>query len=244
MIVIISKIDVNWGKAFEGFLPSKYVFAPGALYTCMLECFLVSARILIICVMVAVGILGATVMPHSLFLGSALATQNRVSSAPKSGYLLSPSSDSSKSSSQTTIYRPLSRYQRAIHVIKEFLITPFRTPPASAYSTRAQRHEDRENNSFEFIKAHIYHGTVDMMISLLGFAVMINALLVGLLLLPVDSPVDIGMYRILILAGAVFYYGAGVNASPGGPASLFDAYDLIKELVGQGALLWPLLVIS
>ena len=61
---------------------------------------------------------------------------------------------------------------------KEFLITPFRTPAPSVYSTRAQRHEDRENNPFEFIKDHIYHGMVDMMISLLGFAVMINALLV------------------------------------------------------------------
>jgi metal iron transporter len=27
-----------------------------------------------------------------------------------------------------------------------------------------------------FVKAHIYHGTVDVMISLLGFAVVINSL--------------------------------------------------------------------
>jgi metal iron transporter len=51
------------------------------------------------------------------------------------------------------------------------------------------------------------------------------------------------MCRILILAGAVFYYGSGVNASPGGPASLFDAYDLIKELVGQGVSLFCLLLV-
>lgn len=48
------------------------------------------------------------------------------------------------------------------------------------------------------------------------------------------------MYRILVLASAVFYYGTGVTASggsggSGGPASLFDAYDLVKELVGQGS---------
>jgi hypothetical protein len=58
----------------------------------------------------------------------------------------------------------------------------------------------------------------------------------------VDSSIDDGTYRILILAGAVFYYGSGVNGS-GGPASLFDAYDLVKLHVGQGALLFPPLVI-
>ncbi len=41
--------------------------------------------------------------------------------------------------------------------------------------------------------------------------------------------------RILILAGAVFYYGAGANS--GGPASLFDAYDLLRDIVGQGTFL-------
>jgi metal iron transporter len=79
-----------------------------------------------------------------------------------------------------TSFRPPGRYQRAILAIKEFLIVPFRTPPTSAYSTRAQRHKDRENNPFEFVKAHIYHGTVDIMLNLLGFAVLINSLLVYL----------------------------------------------------------------
>jgi metal iron transporter len=138
--------------------------------------FLPSLLFLIPSPTIAVGILGATVMPHSLFLGSALATQDRVSSSPKSGHLLLPSAESSKSSSQSTLYQPLPRYQRTLHAIKEYIITPFRTPPASSYSTRAQRYEDRENNPIEFIKAHIYHGTADMVISLLGFAVMINAL--------------------------------------------------------------------
>ncbi|THU79099.1 hypothetical protein K435DRAFT_698645, partial [Dendrothele bispora CBS 962.96] len=59
----------------------------------------------------------------------------------------------------------------------------------------------------------IYHGTVDVVMSLLGFAVVINSL-------------------ILILASAVFFYG---NVDGAGDAGLFDAYDLIKELVGPGA---------
>ena len=39
--------------------------------------------------------------------------------------------------------------------------------------------------------------------------------------------------RILILASAVFHYGAGQGT--GGPASLFDAYALLKQIVGQGS---------
>lgn len=39
-------------------------------------------------------------------------------------------------------------------------------------------------------------------------------------------------HSILILASSVFYYG---TAKSDGPASLFDAYDLIKDLVGKGA---------
>jgi metal iron transporter len=35
MAMIIAKINVNWGQAFDGFVPSQELFASGALYTCM-----------------------------------------------------------------------------------------------------------------------------------------------------------------------------------------------------------------
>jgi len=34
MLVIITKVDVKWDDAFVGYLPSKYVFKSGGLYTC------------------------------------------------------------------------------------------------------------------------------------------------------------------------------------------------------------------
>ena len=40
--------------------------------------------------------------------------------------------------------------------------------------------------------------------------------------------------RILILSGAVFFNG---NTGAQNPASLFDAYDLLRDIVGQGASL-------
>lgn len=39
MAVIIAKIDVNWADAFQGYVPSKYIFKSGGLYTCMYSCF-------------------------------------------------------------------------------------------------------------------------------------------------------------------------------------------------------------
>jgi metal iron transporter len=34
MLVIITKVDVDWGEAFLGYVPSKPVFQAGGLYTC------------------------------------------------------------------------------------------------------------------------------------------------------------------------------------------------------------------
>ncbi|EEB93577.1 hypothetical protein MPER_07741, partial [Moniliophthora perniciosa FA553] len=89
-------------------------------------------------------------------------------------------------------------------------------PPPSSYATVAKRHSERENNSYAFVIAHVYHGIVDVAVSLLGFAV---------------SP-----FSILILASAVFFYGNGLTGENAGKdaAGLFDAYDLIKDLVGPG----------
>ncbi|KAJ7722589.1 natural resistance-associated macrophage protein-domain-containing protein [Mycena metata] len=156
MVILISKVDVDWGKAFEGFLPSKDIFSAGGIYT-------------------SVGILGATVMPHTLFLGSALATQDRETPPP---------------------------------VVK---LKPLQATDSG--STRAEHHADRENNSLDFIRAHLSHAIVDIVGSLLSFAVLINSL-------------------ILILAGTVFFYGKHYVSST---ASLFDAYDLIHNIVGAPA---------
>jgi metal iron transporter len=174
--------------AFDGFIPSKYVFGPGALYACKLQSFSCKNFFFHVQLTIAaVGIIGATVMPHSLYIGSALATQNRISPAPKlvAYPLVTTSRESLKDSIEiaTSFRAPLPKYQRIIHATRDFLVTPFRTPPPSAYSARAQRYEDRENNTFDFVRLHIYHGMVDMVVSLLGFAVVINALLVFLILL-------------------------------------------------------------
>ncbi|KAJ4482297.1 natural resistance-associated macrophage protein-domain-containing protein [Lentinula aciculospora] len=219
MCIIISRVHVEWSHAFQGYLPSKYIFPNGAFYT-------------------SVGILGATVMPHSLFLGSALSTQDRDPS-PKSQYPSHPV-NSTTSSSTSTVFSardfPESTVLKEMpegdllprdksHTTKWYSTHPFRfimakvfrTPPETMYGMKytAKRHEDWENNSFDFVKRHLYHGTVDVIGSLLGFAVVINSM-------------------ILILSGAVFFRGNGASPDQS-TAGLFDAYDLIRDIVGHSA---------
>ncbi|KAF9254239.1 natural resistance-associated macrophage protein [Marasmius fiardii PR-910] len=181
MCIILARVDIDWGDAFFGYLPSKYIFPNGALYT-------------------SVGILGATVMPHSLFLGSALATQDRTPDSEQ------PESDATAVSASTRAGGILSR-------TLVFFIHAFKRPPPNTSSTSARRHSERENNSLQFVKAHMYHGIVDVSFSLLGFAVLINS-------------------SILIISSAVFFQREGKHKMPAG---LFQAYDLIEGTVGEAA---------
>ncbi|KAK7685361.1 hypothetical protein QCA50_011726 [Cerrena zonata] len=199
MCIIISKVGVQWGQAFDGFVPSDSLFKSGALYT-------------------SIGIIGATVMPHSLFLGSALATQDRITSDTESHKSLSTatSAASSQSALASTAGKVSGwqRLRRAFHHFKAAALSAFRIIPIEKFTNEPTTHAERDNRPLDVVRAHIYHGTIDMAVSLLGLAVVINAL-------------------ILILASAVFFYGSG--AGSGGPASLFDAYDLLRDLVGQPA---------
>ncbi|CAA7264930.1 unnamed protein product [Cyclocybe aegerita] len=139
MIVIISKVDVNWADAFEGYVPSKYIFAQGGIYT-------------------SVGILGATVMPHSLFLGSALATQDRISWRNKNSQHAGLHSVDSKESDGSLEVKPaekVSFFRRFYEESKESVMEAFRKPPSSMYATAATKHSERTNNPFEFV-AHIF----------------------------------------------------------------------------------------
>ncbi|KAG1754742.1 natural resistance-associated macrophage protein-domain-containing protein [Suillus paluster] len=198
MTIIITKISVAWGQAFDGFVPSQALFASGALYT-------------------SVGILGATVMPHSLFLGSHLATQDRVSKKPLPP--VSSLSDKVRERESTGVASRRERLRclgRAIWQNFRSLFVVSRVE-LEELNARPKSYEQRENNPLEFVQSHMYHGMFDMVASLLGFAVIINAL-------------------ILILASAVFYYGSGAYGSES-PASLFDAHTLINNSIGTGAAL-------
>jgi metal iron transporter len=108
-------------------------------------------------------------MPHSLFIGSALATQDRLSPTPLKDDNMSTSSLGSLPEAQP-------RSRGILKRIKASLSGALRVNALDRHKDRPQRHEDRENNSYWFVKSHIYHGVVDIVLSLLGIAVVINSM--------------------------------------------------------------------
>ena len=131
------------------------------------------------------GILGATVMPHSLFLGSALATQDRISFRAPQDVLVgggtrdnnnTVSGDEKDTNDSFLLNQPSDKkkiwhLRRLYEKFKRFMLDAFLKPPPNFYC-------ERQNNSFEFVRAHIYFGMFDIVGSLFGFAVMINSLYV------------------------------------------------------------------
>ncbi|KAI0050665.1 natural resistance-associated macrophage protein [Auriscalpium vulgare] len=182
-IVLLVKVHANWAHVFLGFVPSSRLFetSPNALYT-------------------AVGILGATVMPHALFLGSFLSTQDRVSTTPLP--LPSPANASPHGG-------------RGLRVWFRSLFAITRADRIAADREWRDNFVRPENNTLEFVHAHLGHGIVDIVTSLLGVAVPINS-------------------AILIIAASVFFES---SQSASAPAGLFDAHDLIKQSVGTAAAL-------
>ncbi len=128
------------------------------------------------------GIIGATVMPHSLFLGSALATQDRIQFRKRPSET-NFSQDCEDAMVETRSTKSRSLFRRILKYCEESVLSAFRSPPPSLYASSATRHNEHSNNSYEFVRAHIYHGTFDMVGSLLGFAVVINSLCVNFCIL-------------------------------------------------------------
>ena len=177
MAIIISQVDVHWGYAFDGFVPSKTIFQSGALYTCKCDSTRHSIYSLRMC-LAAIGIIGATVMPHSIFLGSALATQDRIS---KSDKLARVDTVDSSTTAATSVFNFRSLIPRPVDMARNFkkgFVNMFRIVPIEQFESDPKTHADRENNSYAFVRSHVYHGMIDMAISLLGIAVVINALYV------------------------------------------------------------------
>ncbi|EIW64540.1 Nramp-domain-containing protein [Trametes versicolor FP-101664 SS1] len=181
-LVLLARVGPNWGQTFLGFIPDSGLFQtqPDALYT-------------------AVGILGATVMPHALFLGSYLATQDRIAPAP---VLPTP-----VSAAPTDLRTKVRTWFSSIFTISR--------AERIAASRDYRDKYDRRNNELSFVRAHLSHGLVDVIVSLLAVAVPINS-------------------AILVIAAAVFFDKDGSSASTP-PAGLFDAHDLIKAHIGTAA---------
>ena len=99
-------------------------------------------------------------MPHALYLGSHLATQDRVGSEPPAIPILHQSQRSTRSF--TSIIKGLFSVSRASNL------------PSNTVD-RDTPYGERENMSMSFVRGHLGHGVADIVLSLLGFAVAINS---------------------------------------------------------------------
>lgn len=99
-------------------------------------------------------------MPHALYLGSYLATQDRVSVEPS----ILPSD------------RHDDRRASVVKAIKSLFTVRRSTNTGLGSDVDVNTpHGERDNNTLSFVKAHLSHALVDLIGSLLGFAVVINS---------------------------------------------------------------------
>nr|VWP01396.1 Atg26p [Ganoderma boninense] len=142
-------------------------------------------------------------MPHALFLGSYLATQDRIGAAPTL-----PDPALTTASGPSNLRAKLSAWLQSLFTISR--------AERIAASRNYRDKYGHENNKLDFIRAHLSHGLVDVIASLLAIAVPINS-------------------AILVIAAAVFFRDDPNSPSKDIPAGLFDAHDLIKEHIGKVA---------
>ena len=131
----------------------------------------------------AIGIIGATVMPHSIFLGSALATQDRISKGSDKLARVETTWSVDSDATAAMAIEVMPWYRKLLHKlkkealqIKEIALSAFRIVPIERFAGEPKSHAEYQNHSYSFVRAHIYHGMIDIGISLLGLAVVINAL--------------------------------------------------------------------
>lgn len=131
----------------------------------------------------AIGILGATVMPHSLFLGSALATQERETEAE----IVEATSRRGQGGCSGLVSAFAEKARASMSKVKAGLTmdSVCRSVRRAFYMGRVhedgrppRNHSEHENHSVSFVQRHLAHGIVDMVVSLLGIALVINALCV------------------------------------------------------------------
>lgn len=206
-IILLVRVDPNWGDVFYGYIPSHKIVEAGGLY-------------------VSISILGATIMPHSLVLGSHFATIDRLegyeeveseassevdargdTNEERASIARTPSRSGSLSPSHkpsTGTWRALKKLYRniaATHIQVPEVVQDDELPP-------------QQPVSLEHIQLLLKHASWDIAICLVLFAITINS-------------------AILIVASAAFYYGNNRKGDTEVVGDLFQAFELLRDTVGK-----------
>lgn len=164
-VALLVRVDPNWADVFHGYVPSSTLVQSEALYA-------------------GIGILGAVVMPHSLFLGSHFATIHRLRDVHPSASRRSPAHEVEDVAAVAKSTWS-ARVKKVAALIDADLVedadSPDKTPVMQPKLTIAQ------------MKIQIPHASWDIALSLVFFAITVNS-------------------AILIVAAAAFFYGRGTTS--------------------------------
>lgn len=211
-IALLVRTKPNWAKVFDGYVPSSTLVQPEALYT-------------------GIGIIGAVIMPHAMYLGSHFSTINRIDKSKNAlRFEMDPEVTESTSTNGNDTMPWL---QRCFSVLRTYIANNFPTFDAHLRN-RGRRHIGRSEEqatvpalrsdqtrgqtktlwptrmTISEMKTHLPHAAWDIALSLFFFAITINS-------------------AILVVAGAAFYYG---NNSSAQLSDLYDAFELLKSTLG------------
>ena len=220
--VLLNRVGPDWGEAFRDYLPNSGVIESGGLF-------------------ISVGIIGATIMPHAIFLGSKLATVDRLPDEPESLLNYGLQKDEAEAAARrqrderdpNRAAVPMTRARSSSFGPSLHMPQPRRMPqlplPAAtrgrqpgSLPTTAETEEDREEEmalrpklapSAKYIRNYLRHASFDIGISLVAFALVINS-------------------AILLVSAAAFYDQPDNDGVISG--DLFAAHELLDRLVGSG----------
>ena len=189
--ILLRRVLPNWGDVFYGFVPTSTVVTSEGLY-------------------ISISILGATIMPHSLILGSHFATIDRLDGEldPNNGLQEQLDLESEEPGARLSFWRRIlpsnlsSLWRRTISSnirVPEILQTD-ELPPHKPVSLR-------------YLNIILQHSSWDIAICLVLFAITINS-------------------AILIVASAAFHYGNNSKGDREVVGDLFQAFELLKNTIG------------
>lgn len=235
-VALLVRVSPVWKDAFRGYVPSSGIVSNGALY-------------------IAVGIIGATVMPHAFFIGSKMATMRRLQPSEygeeeenKDEIEMIPTDSRRNRSNQISLHLPqpfsLRNYDFDINEIGRTRSNPSIATASSLRSGASEEEKEKDDKdkpepipakpTLACVRAHLNHAMADIIGSLMGFAVVINSMILMLAAAVSHSFSKTASRPFLIVVGPqVFYYGQGRADGPAGVSDLFDAFALIKEYIGS-----------
>ena len=138
-MLLITRISVDWGDAFRGYIPSKALFGSGSLYTCTYSLFL------------------RTIAHRRSSRGGGChryATQDRLAKDSETNSDLPKLSETSASRQMTLSQRVLRSIRFAFSWRRLFSMS---RSGDTSYPSNVLTHADWENNKLDFVRSHMYH---------------------------------------------------------------------------------------